>query len=339
MDPVTTAAAINAGASVGGGVLGMIGQKSRERRSVRNQMGLMEAQMHNQNQLNVNQYQRQKSLNEQGHKLQKEMWEYTNYPNQVKMMQEAGLNPALLYGQGGGGGTTVGSQSGGAAAGGSASGGQAPMPMDIGSIIQATMAAAQIGKIKAETENIETDTNKKAGVDTDLAKAQIQSVTQGIENQKAQESLLKAEKIAKDLSNMIQGKSAEDQLDIIKWTGKKIESEAQQAANETYISSKTMEDKISLIKGQAIGQILQNELTKMNISKTDEETKAIGIKLAQEWQKLSQGQQQVDVSRFKEEIKANYPSLLDVGGRAIDGLVNGISAIFGGTPLKTYSVK
>ena len=39
--------------------------------------------------------------------LGKEMWDYTNYENQVKHLKEAGLNPALLYGQGGGGGSVV----------------------------------------------------------------------------------------------------------------------------------------------------------------------------------------------------------------------------------------
>ena len=29
--------------------------------------------------------------------LNKEMWEYTNYGNQVKELEKAGLNPALLY--------------------------------------------------------------------------------------------------------------------------------------------------------------------------------------------------------------------------------------------------
>ena len=37
--------------------------------------------------------------------LSKEMWDYTNCENQVKHLKNAGLNPALLYGQGGGGGS------------------------------------------------------------------------------------------------------------------------------------------------------------------------------------------------------------------------------------------
>ena len=39
---------IGAGASTGGGLLGMIGQRRRERRAVRNQQRLMDHQMGNQ---------------------------------------------------------------------------------------------------------------------------------------------------------------------------------------------------------------------------------------------------------------------------------------------------
>jgi hypothetical protein len=60
-------------------------------------------------------------LNKQGHDLQMDMWNKTNYGAQVKHMLEAGLNPALMYGSAGQGGTT-GSQGGGSAAGGSAVG-------------------------------------------------------------------------------------------------------------------------------------------------------------------------------------------------------------------------
>jgi hypothetical protein len=65
-----------------------------------------------------------------------------------------------MYGMKGGGGTTTGSQSGGSASGGSAAGGNAPAPqqMDIGNLIQAALASAQIEKIKAETENLKAGT-------------------------------------------------------------------------------------------------------------------------------------------------------------------------------------
>ena len=55
-------------------------------------------------------------MQQQGQNNNKEMWDYTNYENQRKHLQAAGLNPALMYGAGGGGGsTTAGSGAGGQA--------------------------------------------------------------------------------------------------------------------------------------------------------------------------------------------------------------------------------
>ena len=42
-----------------------------------------------------------------GQQFNKELWNYTNYENQKKHLEEAGLNPALLYGTSGGGGATA----------------------------------------------------------------------------------------------------------------------------------------------------------------------------------------------------------------------------------------
>jgi len=117
------ASLISAGASTGGGLLGMIGAKKREQRQKENQKELMDYQTQN-----------QMRLNQQGHQLQMDMWKATSYPAQVKMMQEAGLNPGLLYGQSGGGGTTAGSQSGGAASGGQAQQGN---PLELGAALNA----------------------------------------------------------------------------------------------------------------------------------------------------------------------------------------------------------
>ena len=59
----------------------------------------------------------------QSHLYNQEMWDYTNYENQVKHLEAAGLNPALLYGQGGAGGAST---AGGAVGNGQGTPGQAP---------------------------------------------------------------------------------------------------------------------------------------------------------------------------------------------------------------------
>jgi hypothetical protein len=98
------------------------------------------------------QHQNQRDLNEQGHELQMDMWNRTNYGAQVEHMKNAGLSPGLMYGMSGGGGTTAGSQGGGSASGGQA---QAWNPMDLSNM---ALMDAQRRNIDAKTENIKSDT-------------------------------------------------------------------------------------------------------------------------------------------------------------------------------------
>jgi hypothetical protein len=122
------------GTSAASGVLGMIGGHLSERRNYRNNRKLMELQYNNQRQ-----------LNQQGHDLQFDMWNKTNYGAQKRHMMEAGLNPALMYGSAGQGGST-GSQGGGSAS--------------MGSSQQGKVMDLQNALIGAQIKNLDSITNK-----------------------------------------------------------------------------------------------------------------------------------------------------------------------------------
>lgn len=129
------------------------------------------------------QQQNQQQLNRQGHQLQMDMWNKTNYQAQLKHMKKAGLNPAMMYGMSGGGGTTAGSQGGGSAAGGQAVQ-MHPMDMANMALIDAErklkeaqarnldsstgVNEEQTRKIGAEFRNIEQDTIRKIQETTNL---------------------------------------------------------------------------------------------------------------------------------------------------------------------------
>lgn len=101
-----------------------------------------EQQFQNQQELMDQQMRNQALLNKQGQKLGMQTWKATSYPAQVQMMQEAGLNPALMYGGSGGSGGTTSTPSGGGATGGQAMKRQS---MDLGTILQA-------GELKSRIE-------------------------------------------------------------------------------------------------------------------------------------------------------------------------------------------
>lgn len=99
------------GMSVAGGLVDSldIGGNRRRKKQIEQQQKLTDMQT------DAN-----KELANHGMGISKEMFEYTGYGAQRRQMQEAGLNPALMYGHAGAGGTTS-SASGGSAGMGQAS--------------------------------------------------------------------------------------------------------------------------------------------------------------------------------------------------------------------------
>jgi len=172
---------------IGGAVLGMMGGMYGATNQHRRQKALMGTQ-----------YQHQRMLNQQGHELQHEMWKKTNYPAQVRMMKEAGLNPALMYGSAGQGGST-GSQGGGSASGGQAS----PFnPMDVSNMMK---LKAETELLNAQKDNVDKDTElkdegvKKTVQETAKVVAEKLNVEQQLSESKQRELNLETERKIKEI--------------------------------------------------------------------------------------------------------------------------------------------
>lgn len=135
------------------GAFGAISRHEAERRQFQNEKELMGLQ-HAYN----------KDAAAYSQQLQKEMWDYTNYENQVKHLKKAGLNPALLYGMSGGGGTTAGSAQ--------AAGVGNPGSTAVGMGLEAARLFSEIRLTNAEASKAEAEGKKISGVDTELTKAQ-----------------------------------------------------------------------------------------------------------------------------------------------------------------------
>lgn len=136
MDPIIAGGMISAGANVGSGLMGLLdigGNRARKK------------QLEQQQKLTNIQVDANKQLADYGMGISKQMFEATGYGAQRRQMEEAGLNPALMYGHAGAGGSTT------SASAGSAGGGQAS---DEASLKQAQMAqqgmALQLAKLGSE---------------------------------------------------------------------------------------------------------------------------------------------------------------------------------------------
>lgn len=132
---------------------GLAGQSMAQKRQFANEKELMGLQAR---------YNKEAAAYSQ--QLQKEMWDYTNYENQVKHLKAAGLNPALVYGMGGGGGSTAGSAQ--------TAGVGNPGTTAVGMGLEAAQLFSNIRLTNAEASKAEAEAEKTSGVDTELAKAQ-----------------------------------------------------------------------------------------------------------------------------------------------------------------------
>lgn len=105
-----------------------------------------------------------------------DMWNKTNYEEQIKHMQAAGLNPALLYSKGGQGGSTSGAGTAAPVSDGTT------QAVSMG--LQAKQIAISQGQQIADTAKTIAEAAKISGVDTASVKTSIKKMLQDIEASK-----------------------------------------------------------------------------------------------------------------------------------------------------------
>lgn len=103
--------------------------------------------------------------------LAKDMWNYTSFPNQVKKIKDAGLNPALIYGMGGQGGSSSGAGQASGVGLSDAKGMQTGIAIQ-GMGLELANLASQIELNKSQAEKNKAEAEKTAGVDTQLAETE-----------------------------------------------------------------------------------------------------------------------------------------------------------------------
>ncbi len=241
---------IGGASSILGGALGMIGQGKRAKKQHERQKELMGIQFGN-----------QQELNKQGAELQYQMWKDTNYPAQMKMIEEAGLNPALLYGMSGGGATTTGNQGGGNAAGG-----QAHAPMDIGQAAQVGLMTAQAAKLAAETNKIKEETESEKG--------SLDNIRSGLNEEQRKQFAYMQTQIQEITHDNLESQSMKAYN-----SGLKILRE-KNLLDDTYEEQKSILQKELLLKG------LEVELEEENVTKTKQEIEVLSQSIYQRWTEI-----------------------------------------------------
>ena len=219
-------------------------------------------------------HQNQQELNQQGHDLQYDMWKKTSYPAQVRMMEKAGLNPALMY-KGAGASGQTGSQGGGAASKGNAP--QRPQ-MNMATMmmgLEMKSLEAGIENQRAQTEKAKEEANltkeqavNEAGGVREKLNAQVgQLIAQTNLNKEQTEYISKEFQLAlDDLRNQIRRTDIQD-YDA---KSKRIGAEAQRIGAEAQRSGAEAQHKIADAKQidtltKKIELTVREKIAQMNI--------------------------------------------------------------------------
>jgi len=257
-----------------GAAMGLIGQKHQDQRQIDQQQRLQGMEIAGSKALTDYQSQKQ-------YEMQMKMWNETNYAAQIEQLKKAGLNPGLIYGEGGGGGATT----GGTLPSGKVSGATAQQSVPNPAMQQGMgitpITSAQIQLMKAQARNLDADTANKPATGENIqagtgkTKAETESITQGIQNQKAQQALTQAQtKVTELQGTLLQGTLAQA-IEKFKAETSTAIQQARIAMNEADISDETVKDKIKILKAQAIGAVLDNMLARKDLKIKDEQIKAI----------------------------------------------------------------
>lgn len=254
-------------------------------------------------------YRRSKKLMKEQMKNEKEMsehyydmsmrkWEDTGYGAQMDQMKRAGLNPGLMYGGAGAGGQTSQVQASPQSAG--AVGGQ-------GSSMNNMLMMSQMELMKAQANKTEAEAEKIKGVDTEKTVAETASLTQGVENQKAVQELTKAQHRMAEIDGEVKWQTMEQVIKGVELATERALHDVKTAKWEANLNEATYQDKVDIVKNEAIGVILKNHLLQSQKGLTDEQARKTAQDIINSIKQVEQGQEMNNIKSFEAGVKALRP--------------------------------
>lgn len=268
-----------------------------------------------------------KSLALYNHNLQKSMWNYTNYENQVKHMKNAGLNVGLMYGSAGQSG-----QSSSATAGIPQQGTNHAL-QGMAMMQQAQLNQANIDLMKSQANKNNVEAKKTAEIDTEVAGATLDNILQSTENLKSNKTLTDLNAEMQTMQNNIKNKTQDYEVMGIVANADKAQSEARSALVQANIDEKTQETVINTIKQEYINMTIQATLMKANIKLTEaqelkvkEETKYIIDYVTNDIRNSLSNQQNANSNQRNSEVqlyrqiqdRLYQEGLIDLGDRKLN---------------------
>lgn len=267
------------GTAIGAG-MGLLLEGHNDRRQVNQQRRLQNLQIEGQKQMVDYNY---------GKELQ--MWKDTNFQAQMEQLRMAGLNPALMYKQGGQGGIT-GQPVGNVTGGNAPTGGMEIMNM-MAQKAAIELTKAQTEKTKAETTNVPL-TGENIQASTGKMNTEIANIAQDTRNKAIQHELMEIETEFNNIRNTVAGQTQNAQIAAYNTMLRRATAEMHMAERNNEIDNRTMQDNIKKIRAEATGAVLENVLTQEKTNLTKEQILQVvnDVKLAistdkRNWDQLS----------------------------------------------------
>lgn len=302
---------------IGGAAMGAINANSASKQSWENQVRLMDIQA---------------QLNRQNAKFNtgqaKDMWNYTNFENQMKHIKAAGLSPGLIYGMGGAGGSSQGA--------GAASGVGLPQDQSVGMGLRAqeiginmANAMSQIKLNESQANKNEAEANKISGVDTEAQKATIDNLIAQTSNEKIRRGLILGQIRVQDAEEELKRAGVDwtkSKTDEAKWNIKSL----QKGIDRLIVEIDGMELDNDLKRRTIDNKVKESCLTLQNLMSeillkgsqrrvNEEQAKAIPAEILQGWEELVKKGKAIIIQR--EQMEAYVQDVLnryDLGQKGLD---------------------
>lgn len=275
-----------AAGAIAGGVLGLFSGNGET--SYKDQKKLMEQAWGYEKEGMGLQYQYNNQMAQQNMLRAQQLWDYTNFENQRKHLENAGLSVGLMYGNGGAMQAST--------AGGQGQGVQGIKSNPVEAAIQSKALGVQMKQVESQTmlnaasaAKQMAEAKKIRGTDTKLAEASIENIIAQTENEKAKNGLIYAQKRMAD----IQGDLANANIEEIGYNIRQIEKTldlmdenitSAKISNE--IANATKKNQIEMSAISVLNGIKDALLKESKGKLNEEQAKAITIELAQKWKEL-----------------------------------------------------
>ena len=293
----------------GMGLIGMIGGSIAANRQFRNEKELMGLQA---------KYNREQAKYTSD--LQKEMWNYTNYENQLKHIERAGLSQGLIYGMNGGGGTTAGSTQ--------AAGVGNPGTTAVGMGLEAAQLFSNIRLTNAEASKAEAEAEKTSGVDTEFTKAQTNLANFNAALAAAKGKLtMEQVNTQKELTHKLieEVRLLKTKADIAEETKEnEIEKSAQELLNMQWegflkVSQIELNEAQQKFLAEQTEVVWYNAITNRRFSDAAKEQSYAAMKrVTEEIKKWNKELDQKDIQILQDWIFGTTDAVLELGGEIID---------------------